>query len=114
MFLGWVQHISRDDIAALTREAAEASGITYVMDIEGRRLTRSLVEQQWQDQARKNQASCILDGIALRLFRPCVKITLIFLKVNTGRVRRSTCVEGNGAFRISDNGVLRYGCGTHL
>jgi hypothetical protein len=29
-----LQHISRDDIAALTREATEISGIQYVMDLD--------------------------------------------------------------------------------
>jgi glutamate synthase domain-containing protein 2 len=29
-----VQHLSRDDIAALTREAAEVSGIQYIMDAD--------------------------------------------------------------------------------
>jgi hypothetical protein len=29
-----VEHISRDDIAALTHEASEISGIPYVMDVD--------------------------------------------------------------------------------
>jgi hypothetical protein len=29
-----VQYIARDDIAALTHEAAEISGIRYVMDVD--------------------------------------------------------------------------------
>jgi hypothetical protein len=29
-----LEHISRDDIAALTREAAAISGIPYVMDVD--------------------------------------------------------------------------------
>jgi hypothetical protein len=28
------KHISRDDIAALTREATEISGIRYIMDLD--------------------------------------------------------------------------------
>ncbi|MGB2806464.1 MAG: FMN-binding glutamate synthase family protein [Sedimentisphaerales bacterium] len=37
-----VEHIARDDIAALTREAAEVSGIQYVMDMEQGKVDRIL------------------------------------------------------------------------
>jgi len=29
-----MEHLSRDDIAALTPEAAEVSGIRYIMDVD--------------------------------------------------------------------------------
>jgi glutamate synthase domain-containing protein 2 len=37
-----VEHIARDDIAALTREATEVSGIQYVMDVDKGRVDRIL------------------------------------------------------------------------
>jgi glutamate synthase domain-containing protein 2 len=37
-----VDHITRDDIAALTREAAEVSGIQYVMDVDEREVDEIL------------------------------------------------------------------------
>ncbi len=37
-----LEHISRDDIMALTREAAEVSGIAYVMDADGEEVDRIL------------------------------------------------------------------------
>jgi len=37
-----VSYISRDDIAALTREAAEISGIPYVMDVDRERVDQIL------------------------------------------------------------------------
>jgi glutamate synthase domain-containing protein 2 len=37
-----LEHITRDDIAALTREAAEISGITYVMDLDKKEVERIL------------------------------------------------------------------------
>ena len=37
-----VEHIARDDIAALTREAAEVSGIQYVMDVDQGKVERIL------------------------------------------------------------------------
>jgi len=35
-------HLSRDDIAALTRDAAEISGIQYIMDLDQERAERLL------------------------------------------------------------------------
>jgi hypothetical protein len=29
-----LEHLSREDLAALTREAAEVSGIRYIMDVD--------------------------------------------------------------------------------
>ena len=37
-----VEHISRDDIAALTREASEISGIPYVMDVDREKVDEIL------------------------------------------------------------------------
>jgi len=37
-----MEHISRDDIAALTREAAQVSGLPYVMDVDGREVEELL------------------------------------------------------------------------
>jgi hypothetical protein len=37
-----VEHIARDDIAALTRQAAEVSGIQYVMDVDQGKVERIL------------------------------------------------------------------------
>ena len=37
-----LEHISRDDIAALTREAAEVSGISYVMDLDAEEAEKIL------------------------------------------------------------------------
>jgi glutamate synthase domain-containing protein 2 len=37
-----VEHITRDDIAALTREAAEVSGIQYVMDVDKKEVDEIL------------------------------------------------------------------------
>ena len=37
-----VDYISRDDIAALTRESAEISGIQYVMDMDKRQADEIL------------------------------------------------------------------------
>ncbi|MHC4657957.1 MAG: FMN-binding glutamate synthase family protein [Planctomycetota bacterium] len=37
-----LEHIARDDIAALTREAAEVSGIQYVMDVDQGKVERIL------------------------------------------------------------------------
>lgn len=36
------EHISRDDIAALTKEAAEVSGIPYIMDLDAKEVERIL------------------------------------------------------------------------
>jgi len=35
-----VQHLSRDDIAALTREAAEISGISYITETDQKEVDR--------------------------------------------------------------------------
>jgi len=37
-----LEHVSRDDIAALTREAADISGIQYVMDVDQAQVDRML------------------------------------------------------------------------
>ena len=37
-----LEHISRDDIAALTRDAAEVSGIRYIMDLDRERAEKLL------------------------------------------------------------------------
>ena len=37
-----LEHISRDDIAALTRDAAEVSGIQYIMDLDRERAEKLL------------------------------------------------------------------------
>ena len=37
-----VEHIARDDIAALTREAAQVSGIQYVMEVDQGKVERIL------------------------------------------------------------------------
>ena len=37
-----LKYISRDDIAALTRESAEVSGIRYVMDVDKGRVEEIL------------------------------------------------------------------------
>jgi hypothetical protein len=36
------EHISRDDLAALTREASEISGIPYVMDVDQEKVDEIL------------------------------------------------------------------------
>jgi hypothetical protein len=35
-----MEHIARDDIAALTREAAQVSGIQYVMEVDQGKVER--------------------------------------------------------------------------
>jgi hypothetical protein len=37
-----LEHISRDDIAALTRDAAEVSGIQHIMDLDRERAEKLL------------------------------------------------------------------------
>jgi len=37
-----LEHISRDDIAALTRRAAEISGISYIMDVDSKEVNKVL------------------------------------------------------------------------
>ena len=37
-----LEHISRDDIAALTREAAHVSGIQYIMDVDEEKMEQIL------------------------------------------------------------------------
>jgi hypothetical protein len=37
-----LEHMARDDIAALTREAKEVSGIQYVMDVDQGKVERIL------------------------------------------------------------------------
>ena len=37
-----LEHISRDDIAALTREAADVSGFRYIMDVDEGAVERIL------------------------------------------------------------------------
>ena len=39
-----LEYISRDDIVALTREAADVSGISYVMDADREEIDRILGE----------------------------------------------------------------------
>ncbi|GAG30597.1 unnamed protein product, partial [marine sediment metagenome] len=36
------EHITRDDIAALTREAADVSGIQYIMDVDREKVDQIL------------------------------------------------------------------------
>jgi hypothetical protein len=37
-----IDHITRDDVAALTREASEVSGIQYVMDVDKKEVDEIL------------------------------------------------------------------------
>jgi hypothetical protein len=37
-----LEHLSRDDIAALTREAADISGIKYIMDVDKAKMEEIL------------------------------------------------------------------------
>jgi len=61
-------HLERDDLAALTREAAEVTGIAYVMDLDREEVDRILMGQGAM--ARERQLSSVRKETT-RAWRPC-------------------------------------------
>jgi hypothetical protein len=62
-----LQFISREDIAALTREASEISGIPYVLDADEDEVAKIL--NGWVHALRVGEADGRLDGLSSGEYR---------------------------------------------